>query len=175
MIEINLVEKKKTNASPYVLIGISIISALLIGIGFFLYQNYLDSKQESLMKVRTKNSIHLNEISQESEVIQKVNVLERHIEQLQGVIFPSAYVVQQAHSILPDQSSIEHYMFTITDGLRVSVKAESIDDTSKFAQAMRGFAFVEQADLVELEQIEDEYLAVFTFSINKDSLLKEAD
>lgn len=175
MIEVNLVEKKQTNASPYILVGIFVFSALLMGLSFFLYQNFLEGKQESLMKVKTENNIHLNEIRQESQVIQQVNVIERDIEHLQSVIFPSSHVLQQTNATLPEQTTIQHYTFTITDGLRVKLRAESIEETSQFVQSMRGFTFVEQAELVELEQTGDQYVAEFTFAINKDSLLGEAD
>ncbi|CQR48012.1 hypothetical protein BN1058_02351 [Paraliobacillus sp. PM-2] len=175
MIEINLVEKKKVNASPYLLVGTFLIGIAIITVSLFVYQENLNEKQQLLMNSKQENSLILNEIREKNIIIQQKETLTNQISQLQHKIYPSTYLLNQVYQVLPDEARIEEYYFTIEDGLKVNIKTNSINDTSLFVRAMSKLTFIEKSNLLSLNKTSDTYMAEFTFQVSKDFLLEEAD
>ncbi|GAA5416237.1 hypothetical protein Pryu01_01269 [Paraliobacillus ryukyuensis] len=175
MIEINLIEKKKSDASPYLLAGISLLLIALISVSFLIYHAHLENKQNALLETKAENRLLLTEINQQNQVFQQVDTLENQINQLGEVIYPSTFLVNQINSVVPEQSFIENYAFTIAEGLRVSIRTNSISDGAAFARSMQALPFIGQSSLVSMENKNESYLTVFTFTVDKQSLIEEVD
>ncbi|WP_117161305.1 PilN domain-containing protein [Paraliobacillus sp. X-1268] len=175
MIEINFVEKKKINTALYLLLAIFMVSLLIISISFFILHTSLENKYVSLQQERIDKSEIIAEINTLNMVEQQKQTLKAQIEQLETAVYPSLFLLDDIQADLPNDTFIENYSFTITNGVTVGIHLNALSEAANFSQNINGSTYAENVNLINLEKIDDYYVATFNFGINADYLVEEAD
>ncbi|KAB8137499.1 hypothetical protein F9U64_09250 [Gracilibacillus oryzae] len=175
MIEINFAEKKKVDMSPYLIIAISLLLIAAGLITLLLYQSSMDKRFEQLEQKKLTNDAVIAELDQFIVTKQQIQTLENQIEQLDASIFPSLYLLDNIQSNTPEGTYIANYQFSITDGVTVILQGTTMEQAAQFSNNLNQERFVDNLQLLQLEKLNNGYVATFSFQTLKDYLLEEAD
>lgn len=175
MIEINFVEKKKVNTAIYMLIAIFMLSMLLISISLYLFHTSIDNKYDSLQQEKVDKTETIAEINTLNMVEQQKQTLQIQIKQLETSIYPSLFLLDDVQANLPSNTNIENYSFSITNGVTIGIHLSALSQAANFSQNINELSYAENLNLINLEKMDDYYVATFNFGINVDYLVEEAD
>ncbi|WP_117170444.1 hypothetical protein [Paraliobacillus sediminis] len=175
MVEINFVEKRKVNTALYLLIAIFMFSLLLISISLFLFHTNIENKYDSLQQEKIDNTEIIAEINTLNMVEQQKQTLQMQIKQLETAIYPSLFLLDDVRANLPNDTYIENYSFSITNGITIGIHLSALSQAANFSQNINESTYAENLNLINLEKMDDYYVATFNFGINADYLVEEAD
>lgn len=175
MVEINFVEQKKVNTALYLLIALFTISLLLIGISLSLLNTSIENKYESLQQEKIDKTEIIAEINTFNMVEQQKQTLQMQIKQLETAMYPSLFLLEDVRANLPNDTYIENYSFSITNGVTIGIHLSALSQAANFSQNINESTYAENLSLINLEKIDDYYVATFNFGVNADYLVEEAD
>ncbi|GGM27311.1 hypothetical protein GCM10011351_11410 [Paraliobacillus quinghaiensis] len=175
MIEINFVEKKKINMSPYILFAAVVLSLLIISVSFFFYHTNIENKYASLQQERIEKTEIIAEITKLNTVERQQQTLQMQIEQLETSVYPSLFLLDDINANLPNGTYIKSYIFTVADGVTMSIHVSELSQAAEFTNNINENSYAENLNLINLEKIDDYYLATFNFGVNKEYLVEGAD
>ncbi|MCT2537949.1 hypothetical protein NC661_02045 [Aquibacillus koreensis] len=175
MVEINFLETKKRNLTPYILALLFLL--LLLGAAFILYWQMVNyEEQVAILEEKRDANIALQTEIRSVEALQaQRNTLKNQVDQLETTRYPTLSLLDQMIGLLPDNVYFESYTFSIQDGLYLDIRVDDVEQVAAYSFALESEDFVNHVEISQItNQDATSYIASMYVEMDEQVLLEVA-
>ncbi|MFC7061646.1 hypothetical protein [Halobacillus seohaensis] len=181
IVDINLIEEKeKRNLTPWLIVGVTLLIALILLFFFWFESRQISSEQkltqEQIKEIREEQAVTEGNHITESEG--KVKELREARNSVEDTLFPTIPILERMIVLLPERGYIENYSYQVNQTIEIEVRFDSLQKTATYTDALLAEEFIEDVELRDvftespeegLNQFEfrPRYLASFSVVVNR--------
>ncbi|SDM98403.1 hypothetical protein [Sediminibacillus halophilus] len=149
-VEINfIVQPKKKRFISVITVLLLVILLACTGL-LFWQRSFIDSQVDDMQVQWKKNNTTLNDRTGSHNLQRQRSELAKRVQTVETALFSTRDLMEDVASLLPKNSYLSNFAYNQTEGVKLTIAADSLSGAAAFSEALTNQPYIEESSLIDV-------------------------